>query len=138
MFSQTILVGRLGKDPESREVGSTNVTNFTVATDYSYKGRDGDYVKKTEWHQIKVWGPQAKACAQYLKKGSLVQVIGRIETETYEKEGEKKYAVKIVADRVNFLDSKGKNTEEVEPAKASVASRPVTISDPITDEDLPF
>jgi single-strand DNA-binding protein len=149
MFSQTILVGRLGKDPESREVGNTTVTNFSVATDYSFKNREGEWTKETEWHNITVWAAQAKACAQYLKKGSLVQVIGRIKTEKYEKNGETKYAVKIVADRVNFLDTKktgpdygnegfDESRTAAGVAKERAASRPVAATTLIDDSDIPF
>lgn len=140
MFSQTVLIGRLGKDPEAREVGSTTVTSFSVATDYRYKNRDGEFVTKTEWHNIKVWAASAKACAQYLKKGSLVQVVGRIETESWEDKssGEKKYKTTIVADTVNFLDSKSSSGQDTETPAKSKSARPVTKADPISDEDLPF
>jgi single-strand DNA-binding protein len=142
MFSQTILIGRLGKDPEGREVGSTQVANLNIATDYSFKNRDGEWTKKTEWTQVKIWGAQAKSVTQYLKKGSLVAVVGRPETETYEKNGETKYVTKVVADRVIFLDSKSASSPDYGNEGAAVAvakaSRPVTKADPISDEDVPF
>lgn len=137
MFAQTIVIGRLGKDPESREVGSTTVANFSVASDYAYKNREGEWSKKTEWSNVKVWGAQAKSATQYLKKGSLVAIIGRPETESWEDKnsGEKKYKSIVVADRVIFLDSKGTASDDEAPARAAVAAPATT---PISDDDIPF
>ena len=71
--NKVILVGRLGRDPETRYTGGGQaVANFSVATDESYKDRNGERQKRTEWHKIVVWGKQAEIAQQYLKKGSLV------------------------------------------------------------------
>lgn len=103
-----ILVGNLGRDPESREVGDSTVCNFSIATTRAYKKKDGEKVEETEWHRIAVWGPQAKACQQYLTKGRQVYVEGRLQTRKYEdKEGVTKYATDIVAETVQFLGGKG-------------------------------
>jgi single-strand DNA-binding protein len=140
MFAQVTLIGRLGKDPESRTAGSTEVTTFTVATDYSYKNRDGEWTKKTEWSNVKVWGAQAKSVAQYLKKGSLVAVVGRPETESWDdrESGEKKYKSLVVADRVIFLDSKPSGEKEEPAEKKAKRSAPVAKTTPISDDDIPF
>ena len=106
--NKVILVGNLGRDPESREVGDSTVCNFSIATTRAYKKKDGEKVEETEWHRIAVWGPQAKACAQYLTKGRQVYVEGRLQTRKYEdKEGVTKYATDIVAETVQFLGGKG-------------------------------
>jgi len=71
--NKVILVGRLGRDPETRYTGGGQaVANFSVATDETYKDRNGERQKRTEWHKIVVWGKQAEIAQQYLKKGSLI------------------------------------------------------------------
>lgn len=77
------------------------VTNFTVATDSGF----GDK-KETEWFSVVAWNKTAEACAQYLDKGSLVYVEGRMQTRSWDSNGEKKYRTELVAERVQFLDSK--------------------------------
>ncbi len=76
--NKVILVGRLGRDPETRYTGAGQaVANFSLATDESYKDRNGERQKRTEWHKIVLWGKQAEIAQQYLKKGSLIFVEGR-------------------------------------------------------------
>lgn len=105
-FNKAILVGRLGKDPESRNVSGKTVVNFTVANDESYKDRNGEQKKKTEWHKIVVWGKQAEIAQQYLKKGSLVLIEGKIQTRSWDKDGVKQYSTEIMALSVQLLDSR--------------------------------
>jgi single-strand DNA-binding protein len=79
--NKVILVGRLGRDPETRYTGGGQaVANFSVATDETYKDRNGERQKRTEWHKIVVWGKQAEIAQQYLKKGSLIFIEGRIQS----------------------------------------------------------
>jgi len=76
--NKVILVGRLGHDPQTRSTGDGQaVTNFSLATDESYKDKNGERQKRTEWHKIVVWGKQAEIAQQYLKKGALVFLEGR-------------------------------------------------------------
>jgi len=107
--NKAILVGRLGRDPETRyTTGGQAVANFSVATDYSYKDRNGERQKKTEWHKIVAWRKLAEICQQYLKKGSLVYIEGRIESrEWQDKEGQKRYSTEIIADEMRMLGGKG-------------------------------
>jgi single-strand DNA-binding protein len=75
--NKVILVGRLGRDPETRFTGGGQaVANFSLATDETYKDKNGERQKRTEWHKITVWGKQAEIAQQYLKKGSLLYVEG--------------------------------------------------------------
>lgn len=105
--NRVILVGRLGTDPDSKALDSgTFVCNMSLATSKSWTDKDGAKQEKTEWHRISVWGKQAENCAKYLKKGSQVYVEGEIQTDVYEKDGEKKYATKIKANNVTFLGGK--------------------------------
>ncbi len=103
--NKVILVGRLGRDPETRYTsGGQAVGNFSVATDESYKDRNGERQKRTEWHKIVVWGKQAEIAQQYLKKGSLVFIEGRIQSrEWQDKEGQKRTSFEIVANNFRML-----------------------------------
>lgn len=103
-----MVIGRLGKDPELQYLASgAAVTKFSVAADSGF----GDK-KKTEWFNVVAWEKTAEACAQYLAKGSLVYVEGRQQTNSWESNGEKKYRTELIAERVQFLDSK-KQPEDV-------------------------
>jgi single-strand DNA-binding protein len=103
--NRVMLVGRLGRDPETRYTsGGQAVANFSVATDESYKDRNGERQKRTEWHKIVVWGKQAEIAQQYLKKGSLVFIEGRIQSrEWQDKEGQKRTSFEIVANNFRML-----------------------------------
>jgi single-strand DNA-binding protein len=103
--NKVILVGRLGRDPETRYTGGGQaVANFSVATDETYKDRNGERQKRTEWHKIVVWGKQAEIAQQYLKKGSLIFIEGRIQSrEWQDKEGQKRTSFEIVANNFRML-----------------------------------
>ena len=107
--NKVILVGRLGRDPETRYTGGGQaVANFSVATDESYRDRNGERQKRTEWHKIVVWGKQAEIAQQYLKKGSLVFIEGRIQSrEWQDKEGQKRTSFEIVATNFRMLGGRG-------------------------------
>jgi len=107
--NKVILVGRLGRDPETRYTGGGQaVANFSVATDETYKDRNGERQKRTEWHKIVVWGKQAEIAQQYLKKGSLVFIEGRIQSrEWQDKEGQKRTSFEIVANNFRMLGGRG-------------------------------
>src|ERR1700759_5582897 len=95
--NKVILVGRLGRDPETRFTGGGQaVANFTMATDETYKDRNGERQKKTEWHRIVAWGPRAEFAQKYLKKGSLIYLEGRLQTrEWQDKENQKRSTTEI-------------------------------------------
>ena len=107
--NKVILVGRLGRDPETRYTGGGQaVANFSVATDETYKDKAGERQKRTEWHKIVVWGKQAEIAQQYLKKGSLIFIEGRIQSrEWQDKEGQKRTSFEIVASNFRMLGGKG-------------------------------
>ena len=153
--NKVILVGRLGRDPETRYTGSGQaVANFSVATDESYKDRNGERQKRTEWHKIVVWGKQAEIAQQYLKKGSLIFIEGRIQSrEWQDKEGQKRTSFEIVANNFRMLGGRsdsaagaGRGGEEFdqgghsgggeEPLGGSQA--PSGGGPEISDEDIPF
>ena len=108
--NKVILIGNLGRDPETRFTNSgSSVTSFSIATTESFADKSGTRQERTEWHNITVWGKQGEACAQYLKKGSSAYIEGRITYREYEaKDGSgKRKATDIVAMRVQFLSSRG-------------------------------
>jgi single-strand DNA-binding protein len=107
--NKVMLVGRLGRDPETRFTGGGQaVANFSVATDETYKDKNGERQKRTEWHKIVVWGKQAEIAQQYLKKGSLIFIEGRIQSrEWQDKEGQKRTSFEIVASNFRMLGGKG-------------------------------
>ena len=115
--NKVILVGRLGRDPETRYTGGGQaVANFSVATDETYKDKNGERQKRTEWHKIVVWGKQAEIAQQYLKKGSLIFIEGRIQSrEWQDKEGQKRTSFEIVASNFRML---GGRTEGAAAASA--------------------
>ena len=104
--NKVIIVGRLGQDPEMKAVGQgSTVTRLNVATSETWVGKDGQKQEKTEWHRITVWGKLAEICGKYLAKGRQVYVEGRLQTRSWEDNGQKKYATEIVASTVQFLGS---------------------------------
>lgn len=103
--NKVFIIGRLGHDPAVKYAQSGQaVANLSVATDESY-AKDGQKIEKTEWHRIVVWGKQAEFCGNYLTKGRLVYIEGKLETRKWQdKDGQEKYTTEIVASRVQALD----------------------------------
>jgi single-strand DNA-binding protein len=101
------LIGYLGKDPESKFTPTgKKVTQFSVAITNRWKGREGDAREFTEWVNIEAWGRLGEICGEYLKKGSLVFVEGRLKTDKFEDKGENRYFTKVVALAMQMLDRK--------------------------------
>ena len=130
-MNQAIIIGNLGRDPEVRQTQTGNtVARLSVATTYKGKGEP-----ETEWHKVAVFGRQAEACQSYLQKGSKVAVTGRIRTQSYEKDGVKRYSTEIVAMSVEFLDPRESNPRR-EPSRAPVSD--YDPGDGYGDDDIPF
>ena len=147
--NKAILVGRLGRDPETRYTAAGQaVANFTLATDETFKDRSGTRQKRTEWHRIVMWGKLAEITQQYLKKGMLVYIEGRIQTRQWEdkRDGQKKTTTEVVANIMRMLTSRAEGASAPGPARApdadfdaGAASEEVAHSGPeISDEDIPF
>ena len=107
--NKVILVGRLGADPEVRQLTSgKSVCQLSLATSESWVDRDGQRQEKTEWHRIVVWGKMAEVCGKHLAKGRQVYVEGRLQTRSWEdQQGQKRYTTETVANTVQFLGSAG-------------------------------
>jgi single-strand DNA-binding protein len=110
--NKVILVGNLGKDPELRYTPSgAAVASFSLATSERYKDKSGEWVDKTEWHNIVAWKQLAEICGKYLHKGKQVYIEGRIQTRTYDdRDGNKRYITEIVADQMKMLGRAGEET----------------------------
>ena len=101
------LIGRLGKDPESKFTPTgKKVTHFSVAVSNRWKSKEGDAKEYTEWVNVEAWGRLGEVCQEYLKKGSLVYLEGRLKTDKYEDKGENRYFSKVVALTMQMLDRK--------------------------------
>ena len=101
------LIGRLGKDPEGKFTPTgKKVVHFSVAVSNRWKSKEGETKEYTEWVNIEAWGRLGEVCQEYLKKGSLVFLEGRLKTDRYEDNGETKYFSKVVALAMQMLDRK--------------------------------
>jgi single-strand DNA-binding protein len=110
------LIGRLGKDPETRYTPKgSKVCQFSVAVDDRWRSADGDTKERTNWFNVEAWGRLGEICQEYLGKGRLVYIEGRLRTDTYEKDGEKRYITKVVASTMQMLDRKPEEEEPVPP-----------------------
>jgi len=102
-INKAFIFGNLTRDPELRALPSgMNVCSFSIATNRVYTGKDGQKQEQTDFHNIVVFGRQADTVNQYLKKGSSAFIEGRIQTRSWEKDGQKQYRTEIVAERVQF------------------------------------
>lgn len=108
-INKVILVGNLGRDPETRYMPSGGaVTNVSVATSKSWKDKDsGEQKDRTEWHRVVFFNRLAEVAGEYLKRGSKVYVEGELRTRDWEKDGQKHYTTEIVASEMQMLDSRG-------------------------------
>ena len=101
------LIGRLGKDPESKFTPTgKKVAHFSLAVSNRWKDKSGETKESTEWVNIEAWGRLGEVCQEYLKKGSLVFLEGRLKTDKYEDKGETRYYTKVVAQTLQFLDKR--------------------------------
>lgn len=145
MVNKVFLIGRLGKDPVIKHFSNDNaIAEFTLATDDSYKDKQGNKVEQTDWHNIKIPTRKlAEVAEKYLKKGSLLHVEGKIKTRSYDdKDGNKKYITEIVADTFKMLDSKkdsgGGGSNYSSSSSNSQVSEQAPANTSAADDDLPF
>ena len=104
------LIGNLGKNPESRfTTTGKNITTFSLAVSNRWKNNQGEMNERTEWVNIEAWGRLGEICQEYLKKGRLIYLEGRLKTDKYEDKGNSRFYTKVVALRLEFLDKKPAN-----------------------------
>lgn len=146
-INKAMIYGNLTRDPELKSLPSgMQVASFGIATNRTYKDRDGKRVEAADYHNIVVFGVQAENSAKYLKKGASAFVEGRLQTQSWEKDGVKHYRTEIVADRVQFGPRTGGGEgggnaaprAEAPQQSAPQGSRPDYPEEDINPEDIPF
>ncbi len=105
-MNKAMITGRLGQDPRLTDLPSgTRVANFNIATDESYKNKDGVKVAKTEWHRVVMYSKLADVAGAYLKKGRLIQIEGKLKTREYtDKDNVKRWVTEVIAQNMTMLD----------------------------------
>jgi single-strand DNA-binding protein len=133
MLNMAQIIGHLGRDPEVRYTpDGAAVANLAVATNETWKDKSGEKQERTEWHRVALFGKVAEIAAEYLKKGSLVYLQGRLQTRKWQGEdGQDRYTTEIVADRMRMLGGKGDRDTR------SAGGKPVAPEPPF-DDDIPF
>lgn len=148
-LNKAMIFGNLTRDPEMKSLPSgMQVTSFGIATNRVYNDRDGKRQEHVDFHNVVVFGKQAETSAKYLKKGSSAYVEGRLQTQSWEKEGVKQYRTEIVADRVQFgprsdggaggYQAGATTTPASGNAQESAPVMPEYPTEEINPEDIPF
>jgi single-strand DNA-binding protein len=119
------LIGRLGKDPETRFTPTgKKVCQFSLAVDRRWKTGEGEKRQETDWFNIQAWGRLGEICQQYLGKGRLVFIEGRLHTDRYEHEGEPRYFTRVIASSMQILDRKTEAEPDVVEDSFGIADEP--------------
>jgi single-strand DNA-binding protein len=147
-FAQTIIIGNLGRDPEGRFLASGDaVSNFSVAVTESWKDKNsGEKRENTTWYRVNAFGKLAEICNQYLKKGSQVQIVGKMVSRDWEdKDGVKKTSWELKADQMVMLGGKqdggasgGGQTDHGRAKSDGYATAPKEKAAAVGDDDIPF
>lgn len=149
-FNQVILMGNLTRDPELRQTpNGQSVCSFSLALNRSYKGADGNWQEATDFIDVVAWGPLGERVAQYLTKGRPCLVNGRLQSRSWEQDGQKRSKVEVNANDVTFLGGPGDGGSSTSdssapsapkaPAKKKDAAPIDDIGDqPINLDDIPF
>lgn len=137
-----MLLGRLGRDPETRFTqGGQAVCNFSIATDESFKDKNGEKQKRTEWHKIVVWGKQAEIAQKYLVKGSQLFLEGKIQTRKWQnKDGVDQASFEIVCSNFKMMGSPANGNGDRQHSEPAEQHHEQEVASPveITDDDIPF
>lgn len=141
MVNKVILVGRLGSDPEVRYTpDGTAVANFNLATSEYWKDREtGERREKTEWHKIVVWRKLAETCGEYLFKGKMIYLEGKLQTRSWEKDGVTRYITEVVMSELKMLpDGQRKDNNGREQQRPPRQQNNYEPPPDQTDDDIPF
>jgi single-strand DNA-binding protein len=136
-INKVILVGRLGRDPEVRYTpNGVPVANFSIATSEEWKDKEsGEKRERTEWHRIEAWRRLGEICGDYLNKGKLVYIEGKLQTDAWEdRDGNKRYTTKVIAQNLQMLDSAGKGGSAESVDERHPVEEPLNIP----EDDIPF
>ncbi len=146
-MNKAILVGRLTRDPELKTTGSgTSVCSFTVAVNRRFKNAEGNY--DADFINCVAWRQQAEFLAKYFAKGSMVGLVGSIQTRNYEKDGQRVYVTEVSCDEIHFVESKGQGGDSFQRTAPAAQQAPAQMPSfdtndgfapmPAADDDLPF
>jgi len=135
MINKVILIGRVGKDPDVKTVsGGTTIANFTLATSEKWKDKGGERKEKTEWHRCVAFNVLAGIVRDYVSKGSLIYVEGKIQTRQWERDGQQQYVTEIIVNSLQLLSPKKDNYDsKVNQVKEHFDAKPVE-----EDDQIPF
>jgi single-strand DNA-binding protein len=134
-MNRVTLFGNIGADPEFRVTpGGQGILKIRLATNENYLDKNNVRQERTEWHRITVWGKRAEALSKFLAKGQQLLVEGRLQTSSYEKNGEKRYSTDIVADKVVLAGGKRSGSSEA-PAQDNTDAEPAKV---LGSDDIPF
>jgi single-strand DNA-binding protein len=138
-LNKVILIGNLGQDPEARFTPQgTAVTNLSLATNEAWKDQNGEMQDRTEWHRVVLYGRPAETAAEYMKKGQMVYVEGRLNTREWEDKNQiKRKTTEIRCDNFTMLGRRSDNQGGGAPSAGAMGSAP-TPSASTDDDDLPF
>ena len=135
MINKVLLIGRVGKDPDVKQITGGSVAKFSLATTESYKNKAGEKVENTEWHNVVIFGKLTEIVEKYVKKGDLIYVEGKIIYGSYDdKDGNKRYTTDIKVDVLKMLGSKG----EAKNPNIGRTTAPDDDTFGKTSDDLPF
>ena len=136
-LNKVILIGNLGQDPEARFTPQgTAVTNLSVATNESWKDQNGETQDRTEWHRVVMYGRMAETASEYMKKGQMVYVEGRLHTREWEDKNQiKRRTTEISCDNFTML---GNRSDNAGSGRVAPDATPNPKSDSDSDDDLPF
>ncbi len=141
-FNSVTIAGRLGKDPELKDVGQTGkVVSFSVATSRTFKNKAGEKQEETTWLDVEAWGKTAEFIGQYFTKGSAIFIVGRLKTESWEtKDNQKRQRIKVVAETVSFVEGKrdGERSDPVPPKKSDHAAKQLPTDSGCAGDEPPF
>lgn len=119
MLNKVFLIGRVGKDVTVKNFSNGgSIAEFTIATDDSYKDKDGNKVEQTDWHNVKVNGKLSQVAEKYITKGMLLHVEGKVKTRAYDdKDGVKRYVTEIVCESFKMLGDKKKDQQQTQSSQ---------------------
>jgi single-strand DNA-binding protein len=139
MKNRVNLIGRMGADAEIRSTqNGDKVANFNLATTETWKDKNGERQQATEWIRVEVWGPRAEVIEKYTRKGSLLDIEGKLRTEEWQdKDGNKRYTTKVRANNIILLDSKSEGSQGGSQQKSETDGGSQGFKEG-EDDDLPF
>jgi single-strand DNA-binding protein len=139
-LNKVILIGNLGQDPESRFTPQgTAVANLSIATNEAWKDQNGELQERTEWHRVVMYGRMAETANEFMKKGQMVYIEGRLHTREWEDQNQmKRKTTEIRCDNFTMLGRKGESSSPSHSGPGNQENKSGMGEDTVSDDDLPF